>query len=478
MSIQSQVSTSLRQPATYHSFNVKQAAGLVPVAQAIALIGVKSAAGTAVVGTVYEVQDAASSDALFGVGSELALMCRQAIAAGKLAGSSPKMYAICPATPTGSATAETLTVTAASAKAGNLTVTIAGRAIVVGVSAGDTASTIATALKTKIDELSDDLPITAAVATNVVTCTHRTAGVNGNDVAYAVVDAPSGVTVALAQSVAGSGSNDLTTTFDVLATLDVNGIAIANHVANDVADAIAHSDEMWGYATKKFRHVFIADRGTIGTAAATKAAADTSYRLVYLTLEGAPSMPGEIASKVAATVYATVRPNANFDGVEIDLPPPADSVVYTNAEVESALAAGMTPLTRAGARLKIERLVTTKISENSAPFYGLADLAFSRTEAAVATQVDAQYRLRFRQEVLPGPNDPDAIEPRVRDMVIEIHRAFEDQGVLRDVDDLVDQIRVERSSVVSGRILVQDPFRVAGPLHQADFQHVMELGNG
>lgn len=482
MSLTTSVPSNLKTPASYHTFqHVKAGGSLVPLPLRVLLVGVKGSAGTATAEVPVQVFDLADAITKAGQGSELALMCAKGFEQGLLNGSSgrggtPEIW-ICPIAAPGAsvAAAQTLTVTVTTAVAGTVIIRIAGRTIYVGVSAGDTQDAIAGAIEDAIDALARELPITASVATNVVTCTHVTTGTNGNDVVYEVVSVPSGVSIASAQSAAGTGTVDITAALDAAVDKNYDAVAISIHSGAAVTDALAHLTAMWGYAQKFWRWVFMGDKASLATAQGYATSADTE-KMVIVSYEGSPSLPSEIAAAAAVAAFGVERPNANYDGVEIALYPPATSSVYTAAELESALAGGVTPLipTTSGARSKIVRLVTTKITQSAAPFYALADLAFSRTLAFRAQQYEVQYLTRFQQEVIDGDlDDPEAtLLARVRDMCVEVDREMGRLKYLRDVEDLIPEIRVEEAVSPAGRLLVQAPCRVAGPLHQVAFDHL------
>ncbi len=481
MTLSTSVPASLKKPDSFHTFqHVKAGGALVALPLRVLLIGAKSAAGTAVVETPVQVFDLADGIVKAGQGSELALMIAKAFEQGNLNGSSgrggmPELW-ICPqAAPAGNAAAQTLTVTGPATASGTGHVRIAGRDVFFGVTSGDAQNTIAAALEAAIDALVRELPVTAGVAANVVTCTHVTAGTNGNDVAYEVVSVPAGVAIASAQSVAGTGTLDITLAVDAAVDKNYDAVAISIHSAAAVTDALAHVAAMWGFAQKFWRWLFIGDKATLATAQGYATSAN-SEKILVVSYEGSPSLPSEIATACAVAGFGVERPNANYDGVEVALYPPAKSLVYTSSEIESALAGGVTPLipTSSGSSTQIVRLVTTKTTDGGAPFFALLDLAFSRTLAFRATQYDVQYKARFKQEVIDGDlDDPEAtLLPRVRDMCVEIDRTMGDLKYLRDVEDLVPQIRVEEASSPAGRLLVQAPCRVAGPLHQTAFDHL------
>lgn len=488
MALLDPIPSNLRAPNDFHTFrSVKAGSGLEPLPLRVLLVGTKLAAGTATTETPVQVFDLVDAATKCGVGSELYLMCATAFAQGSLNKSSGRVGAgmpevwICPIAPLSgggaAAAAETLTVTVTTALAGTLVVRIAGRTINVGVSAGDAQNTIATALKNAIVAAAFDLPGTATVSTNVVTFTHATTGTNGNDVAFEVVSAPSGVSVALAQSVAGVGTIDITAALDAAVDRNYDAVAVSIHSSTAISDALTHLASMWGYAQRMWRWLFVGDRASLSTAQGYATSSD-SEKVLIASCEQCPNLPSEIATAVAVAAFGTSQPNANYDNVALALYPPPATYVYTSTEEESALAGGVTPLrpTPSGAQLEIVRLITTKMTEGGAPFTALMDLAYSRTLAYRATQYHLAYRAQFKQEIIDGAFDnPEAtLLKRVRDMCVGIDRALGAQvpPILRDVETTIPEIRVAESTTVAGRLVVKAPCRPAGPLHQVSFDHI------
>lgn len=482
------IPSNVRAPDDFHTFrSVKSGSGLDPLPMRVLLIGMKSAAGTATVETPVQVFDLSDAITKCGVGSELHLMAAKAFEQGRLNQASgrpgagtPEVW-ICPiAALSGggaAAAAQTLTVTASSAQAGTLVVRIAGRTIYVGVSALDAQNTIATALKNAIAAAAADLPGTAAVSTNVVTFTAPTTGTNGNDVAFEVVSAPSGVAVASAQSVAGVGTIDITNALNAAVDKNYDAVVPSIHSSAAISDLGDHLTAMWGYAQKMFRWGVVGDRASLSTAQGYATAAD-SERILIATYEQCPNLPSEIATAFAVAVFGISQPNANYDNVELALYPPPATYVYTGAEVESALAGGVTPLrpTPSASRSEIVRGITAKLTEGGAPFDALLDIGTIRTLAYRAQQYHLAYRARFRQEIIDGAvNDPEAtLLKRVRDMCVGLDRemAAQTPPILRDVEATVPEIRIAESSVVAGRLVVKAPCRPAGALHQVSFDHI------
>jgi phage tail sheath gpL-like len=481
MPVNTGVLTSLRRPQTFHTFSYLQGGrALVPLPQRLLLIGTMKG-GTAVAGTIYQINDAQETDALFGVGTPLALMCRMAFATGALLGQGPQLYACGVAEPgSGAAHTQTFTVTGTATASGNVVIRIAGRTLTIGVAVGDVQNTIASAINAAIGAQKINLPVTSSVAANVVTATHTVKGIGGQDVIYEVVSTPAGVTVTTAQGVAGSGVADETAALANASGPDYDAIALENHAAADIALALSHVTTAWSSSEKKWRWIFIGEPGTIG-AATTLASAANDRAIVVVCCEQCPNLPGEIATAAAFGMLSRSRPNGNWDGMRLPLFPPYDAYDFTNSEVETALAAGVTPLkpvvdpqtrVQTPGVVKIEKLVTTSTTQSGQPFEALRDIAVPRTGAYIARQIDAAFAARFGAAANPdGVLLTDDTVQQVRDMVANILYAAQDNKILTNVDSDLKLLVVEKDSSAPGRINVDVTYTVVLGLHQVAFVH-------
>ena len=479
------ISSSLRRPQTFHKFSYLMGGrSLSVLPQRIVLIGTQKG-GTAAANTPIEIPDPETSAALFGKGTEVDLMVRKAFETGGSLGKGPVIFGCGIAEPGGgSARVQTITPTGTATASGNVELKIKGVAISVGVSVGDTQNTIATAIQKEITRYYEILPITVAVALNVVTATLNYKGVTGADVVFEVVSAPAGVTVATTQTVAGSGVADYTTALANLLAVDYDVLAFANHAAADVAAALSHLAAAWSPTEKRWRWIVLGETGTIGTATALSSAANEKGMLVA-SCEGSASLPSELAAAVALAITAQARPNANYDGMVLPLAPPSASIAYTTSEVESALAAGLTPLvpiqdpqTRAikPGVVSISRMVTTCTTISGSPSELLRDLAVSRAGAYLARVYDVKYAERFG----PAAN-PDGVlatantAQGVRDMISDVNYAAQDNLIIKNVDDDLTQLVVEYDSGAPGRINVDVKYTIIVGLHQVAFVHRVTL---
>lgn len=475
------VPTNLNRPQTFHTFTyLKANRSLVSLPLRAALVGMKSAAGTAVNGTVYEIVDATQTDGLFGIGSELALMCRMAFALTAYLTRGPRLYAVSIAEPGASVAAQrTATVAGPATADGNAVMRLAGRTAVIGIANGDSANTIATKISNAFKALDENLPCSVSVAANVVTFVYRTTGVNGNDVKLVVDQSVAGVTITPANSVVGTGAASIQPAIDALAAGKYDGIAIGNHAAADITIISTDIAARWGAADKGWRYYYVGETGTIGTATALAAAANHQAGIIG-SYENCPNLCGELAVFDCIAVNSRERPNAVYNSLRGPLFPPPLADAYTPAELETAIAAGLTPhepvLASNGAIVdgfsKITRLVTSKTTSGGQPFDTLRDIAVSRTGVALARQLDAESEARFGADANPdGTLQTDATIDQVGDIARVVMRAYGESNVLRNVEQDLKKFLAERDQVVGGRTNADLWYTVVLGQHQIAWKH-------
>lgn len=235
---------------------------------------------------------------------------------------------------------------------------------------------------------------------------------------------------------------------------------------------LSHNAEAWGATSTKYRWGIMADTGSISTVNALGTAANDKT-VIALGCEQAPASPAMLAARMAAD-FCGSDPARNFDYTVLNCPPPSSSYAFTDAEIESGLASGVSPLkpTYDGQRLQIVRLVTTKTTESGATFEPLRDLVYSRVAAWRAFQFwTAVTTSVFR----PGQSFSvnDEVIALLRDILLSIDRAGEALGYMAYVEDLAspDQTVIEQDATVPSRLNVSSPFIVPPPLHQVAAVH-------
>ncbi len=464
---QSNLASDKRRPGTFHFFDdTSGARSLIPIDKTIALVAVKTAAGTATSNVPILASNEAEAETYAGKGSMLSLMARKAFATMRKLNFAAKVYLVPLDAPAGVANVRTFTFTGTATANGDIVLRIAGRTIRVPVKSGDVQNTVAASAKAAIDPFNSDLPGTATVATNVVTFTWNTTGVNGNDMLVEVVSTVAGVTVAAAQTVAGSGAATIATALDALASRDYLIIALSNHTSTDVTALGTHLDAMWAAAKKRYRHAIMGETSTLATATTLAAAANRKDILVA-GMEASPSLPGEIAASVGVMLISHDRPSHNYDGTELPLYAPSDTYVFDDAEIESALSGGVVPLsvTDSGA-VRVERAVTTKTTVGGIRFENLLDYSNSATSAFYARQIDA----RFTRAIQGQSVDADFLKD-LRDIGYDVLKQGEAIGDLHHVDEHAGEIVVESHPTIPSRILAEIPESVMPNAHQIDVTH-------
>ena len=499
MPVNTGINPSLLRPQTFHVLTYLLGSRiLTPLPQRLLCLGVIPAAGAqAAPNTVIPVDDPTQIDTLFATGSNMSLMLRKATETAAQLGSGPALFACAATEPAGVATAETLTITGPATQDGVLVLRIACRYINVGVANGQTATQIAANVVLAIQALYAVLPVTATSAAGVVTCTHTTKGVLGNDVLFDVgppygPPLPTGITAVWAQSAAGTLVVDFQNMINTSDGSSFDGIAIANHATADVTEIMTDITAQWAPGTKNPRWYFIGEPGSISTAT-TLAGAANHEGVVIANVQHCRNLAGEIAASVAVGALSRARPNANYDGMRLPLYPPESSFAYIGTQVETALNAGLTPLTPIlntatkaviEGICKIERLITSRTTLNSVAFTITRDFGVSRTAWYMATQLDIAYQAKFGALANPdgvlltdASNGGDSNTMQlIRDMVVNICKAAETILILKQVDTDMTKLVVVQDLQTSGRVDVDLQYTIVVGLHQVAFIHRAQLG--
>lgn len=470
-------------PQTLHNFVYSYAnRSLISLPLRIALIGAQKG-GTGVAGTAYEVADAGQTDALFGTGTELSLMCRMSYACSGLLQRGPRVFAVPLAESGGLASVYTYTVTGPATADGNASGSVAGRKWTAGVRNQDAQNAIATAIGNALKAQLANLPVSVSVATNVVTLTHNTKGVNGQDVKVTVDQVVPGVGITVANTVVGTQVTDHQPALDALQALDYDAIVFANHAAADITEINTDRAIRWSPSNKRWAWYFIGEMGTIGTATALAAALNDRAGLIG-SYEGCPNTAGEIATACAFLAFSRSLPNAIYNGARVPLFPPPAATVYTPTERDTAIGAGLTPLAAVidstgsiiPALSQIVRMVTTKTTEGGQPFDILRDLGVSRTGVYYAKQLDAATAARFSQDAEPdGVLQTDNTIEQDKDLARVVARAMGESGILRNVEDDLAKMQAERDQVTSGRTNAELFYTVVVGQHQIAWKHNVQI---
>ena len=475
MTLQSNIPSDRRQPGTFATFDdTSGSRGLTPVERRLMIVAMMGPTATATADTPVEVFSEREARTLFEQGTEAALMVEWAYNTWrKLAGrggAAARVFVTPVADPAGTAAVHRFVAAGTATEAGDVIFRVAGRRLSAGVANGDAAATVAASMATAIQAAAANLPVTGASATVNCDVTAVNTGTNGNRILIEVISTPAGITVTPSQEqTSGAGTASLVNA--LLATLaeEVAGtgymsIAIANHVAQDLTDLGTHMDAAWESKAQHFRHAFVGVNDTLGTAT-TLASGSNRKETCVVTQENCGNTPGEIAVAAAAMNLSQELAAFNHSRTVLPLYPPLDPLDhYLDAEVESALSGGTTPLTvTAQGEVLLERLFTTQTTFNGAPFENLRPLKNSKTGAIVAKDVDARLKITQLGALL----DADYLRLITRE-AIQILRLHEQIGNLHKVEEHLAEVRAAVSKAVADRALLEVPYSVIPDANQVD----------
>lgn len=467
MTVQTTVPADLLEPNTFQEFDITSGSrGLVPFKRRVALIGAMADFASADPNVPFQVFTSREVADACGQGSEIHMMALAKFKADKKYGSAAETW-ICPIVdPDGGTKATyTITFTGSASESGTLDLEIQGQPIGVGLASGDSADTQASKTQKRLKTLAATFAFVATVASNVVTLTLVNAGVNGNKLVGKVKSAPAGVGAVWAAGVAGAGDADPGPALDALVDKIYNTVVLANSKSGDLDDLASHIASVNAPAVKRFSKGVIANVGNLssGTTLSTHI---NAMEIVVVNAYGSPRLPGEIAAQVGATIEAESDPSRSFDNVELALEPAAAALVPDSgpgSTVETALSLGLCILgaNNDNSKMRLIRLVTTKASQGSAPFYDVLDISNVRTLHYTALQVDAAWQRAF-----PRAKASERTREAVYSNTLATLREVEKAGFIQNVDALKDQLIVEPDSVNKNRFNVEIPVGVIPNLHQ------------
>lgn len=339
-----------------------------PIPQRIALLGQYNSGKSPTNNVALAITSADEAANYFGRGSMLHLMARKLFAG--IGAGTVQVDAFPLAAGTGAATGGTLTVTGPATGAGTVSLYIAGVKVAVSVASGDANTAIATAIRDAINA-NLDLPVSAAVVSNVVTVTPRWVGLSANGINLAkdigsgdASAEPTGVGVAIVALGGGSADPDITTalanfggtwyTWVVcpynaaasLTILEAAGVArIDPGVKRPFAGVVGYNDTRANFLT------WLESRNSPWSTA--------------VPVEGSPNLPAEIAAAAVGScaVSAQSEPARPFRTLALPGVVAGAAAPWTYAQRNAVEAAGGTSTyVDAGGIVRIHDLVTTYVT--------------------------------------------------------------------------------------------------------------------
>lgn len=437
--------------------------GLQVMPQKTLVVGQKLAAGAAPAGVPIKITSGDQAIQQFGRGSMLAAM----VAGFLLANPTGEMLAY-PLidNPAGVAATKTITITGPATGAGTLSLYIGGQRVQVAVAATDTATAVATALVTAITAALD-LPVTAANAAGVVTLTARHKGELGSDIDvqanYRDGEAtPTGLTIAIASVVAGTGNPDAAAVFAAIGDTWFTSFVLPYTDAANLSAFEAELLSRWGPLRMIEGVAYGFKTGTYGVLSNLGAARNSPFSSIG-GMKGSPTPPWTIAATYAGVVsyHGAIDPARPFQTLLLPgVLAPREIDRFTRAERNLLLADGISTFTvDAGGNVLVERPVTT-YQTNA---FGLPDTAYLDVNT-VLTLAFLRYGVRARMAskyprhkladdgTLFGPGQAVVTPKVLKAELISLFGDWMAAGLVEDIEQFKADLVVERDATDPNRV--------------------------
>lgn len=455
------IPSSIRKPGKYFEFNTKLAARtLSSNAQAVVLIGQRITDGTIAAGKLVNVFDDGQAGIYFGAGSILHLMARAAIKANPYVQLSA--IALDDAASGSVSATGTVTLAGTATAVGVVALTVAnGDQAAVTVNVGDTAALVATALKVRLDQLSD-LPVTAAVAAGVVTLTAKNGGTSGNAIKINAASTAAGVSATTTAMVNGATDPSLTPALTAIFAAGHNIIVSPFTDATALQVLKNHLDTVVGPMEQRDAFGVYGHTGTL-SAATTLADSLNAGWITGGWLRGSNSLPCEVAAGYAAVAASEEDPARPLNTLAIaGLHVPDMDQRSGRQEQENALHNGVTPLeVGPGSVVQIVRAITTYTRDpQEIEDVALLDLTTIRTLAYLRKACRERIALRFPRDKLT-----EDMPAKVRSELLDVLFKVEDLEIIRNVEENKTGLIVEEDMQANGWLNAKIPSRVVSGLH-------------
>jgi phage tail sheath gpL-like len=453
-----------RVPGAYIEFDSSKAISGLPAAPSkILLIGLRRSGGA--VGALIPTRMVSEAQAVqaFGRGSQLARMVR----ALKKVNDRTEAWAIAVnEDAAGTAATKTITISGPATGSGTLALMVAGSRVPVGVSNGDTAAAIATAVSAAVNA-QPDLPVTAGVVADVVTLTARHKGAFGNDIDvrvnyYQGEVLPSGVGCAIAAGIVGTSNADIAPALAAISDTAYQTVILPYADLATLATIEAELSSRAGPLRMIEGMAFGAVAGSQG-ALATLGASRNSQFVSLIGAKNSPTPPAEWAAAYGGQIafYGAIDPARPFQTLPLTgVMAPLQQDRFTAQERELLLKDGIsTYVVDAGGNVVIERAITT-YQVNA---QGLDDIAWLDVNTpltlfylrlAVRSRITSKYpRHKLASDGTKFGAGQAIVTPKIiRAELISLFRDLEQAGLVEKLDQFAADLIVERDQTDPNRV--------------------------
>lgn len=390
------------------------------------LVGVASSDGSMSANEIAPCGSEAEAAALAGATSPLARMAYQAL---RIPGVNLWLGALAEPSTGASAATATITIAGTVTAGGTLRFRLAGTTVTADVGAADSVATIATNIAAAFNAKSK-LPATAAAALGVVTLTVDVKGIAGKDwiLYYDKTGAPTGVTVTLAGSAtvnttgvrfgassSGVGAVDVTTLLTKFGKVRFGRIGVDHNDSTNAGLWEGQLNDDAGPLVQLYEHVIFGHNGTLTDAKTLAQTNLNAFRAQVCWMRNSESHPAEISALVAAirSVTEQTQPIPDYDNLLLEsLAPQAfDDDIPSDTECNTALNAGVTPITTVNGSARMVRAITTYCLNGNDQDTRCLDIG----DPVLADYVAMDQRLLWETEFRPanprvGPDFPPEVD--------------------------------------------------------------------
>jgi phage tail sheath gpL-like len=450
-----EIDQSDRRPRQAIAYDNKSGSRSLPQnAKRLLIVGQMLAGGTGIAGQVYDLVNAGDAAVLFEDGSMLDEMARAAYKAYPQAAIS----AVGVVDPVGG-TVATLANTFATAAAmdGAYVLVYAGKQIVTPITSGDTATEIGAAHVAAVNAVVG-LPFVAANAAGVVTYTSKHKGAEQNQLKLRGFFSVAGIgtTATLAKTytpfAGGTLAADLTTGYAAASAKRYHERAIGLSDSASGTDARDEAKLKGDAEHAKGEVVSQSVNGTL-SACTTLATALNAARNQVHGIRGTGTPPWAIAAGVAAVKCSESRAAMPYNFLPVaGIEAPSDSDRWDEAELKALLNNGVSPLVvLPGDIVAMYRSISTYFTnDDGAPDDMYFDImviqCFDRVREAWTSMFQTLYG---RKEWADDDSEgllPDfvATPAKVKLDTISMMRLLQAEGTVQHVEELADQIEINR----------------------------------
>ena len=364
---------------------------------------------------------------------------------------------------------KTLTVTGPATAAGSVFLYVAGRRITAAVASGDTANTIAASINSAIaaSEFAAELPMTAGVATNVVTLTARNGGTQGNAIDvrlnFQTGEAlPAGVAIVVATGVTGATDPTLGTAVASLGARQYHVLAVGLNDATSVGVVDAELATRFGPSVQQEGHAFYGKAETHANLVTFGDGLNSKHTTV-VGMKAPLSPPWELGSSVAGIVafYGQADPARPFKTLELPgIVGPALADRFTLLERDLLLKNGIaTAVVDDAGVTRAERLITTwQVNATGAADVSFLDVTTLLTLSYLRFDFRTRFQTTFPRHKLAddgtryGAGQPVVTPKTAKAFAATVFRGWEGLGLVEGFDQFLADLVVERNAQDRNRL--------------------------